>query len=240
MPSAVNARAKLQAEKEVQNWGKSFGIPTPDATSPNMCIAASKFLVARLAGLFPESAGHLNDFLSSRQAKALAPGIGLEAHKALWGDPSHAFDADVVSRFNQLVIPALLDWGGMKRGRAIKFVALRNAPTHKGDELLAGGVPMVVGVFHGEGRFRGVASNNHYVAIVKGGSKDVWVVDSWGSDPVGGVKRIDPIVGFSFGIPLTLNMSVNGADGWTVLPGKNAFFGYYEEDGAPMKLAVAL
>ena len=81
-----------------------------------MCIAAAKFLVGRLSGLYPESAGHLNVFLRSAQAKNLAPKVNMQRLMALWGHPEHAFDTDVVNDFNTLVLPALIEWGGESRG----------------------------------------------------------------------------------------------------------------------------
>jgi hypothetical protein len=231
---------KLTGMREIQNWGKSFGIRTPEATSPNMCIAASKFLVGRLAGLYPESAGHLNDFLGSAQARKLAPTVNMRRLMSLWGHPEHAFDATVVADFNAQVLPALIEWGGARGLGKVKFVVLKNCPANKGDELLRQQVPLVVGVHYADGKYHGSGRNNHFVTIVKGSSGDVWVVDSWGSEDAGAVKRIRPTFAPSFQIPFILNLNVNGPKGYTVIPGTNRLFGYFDQDGAPMKLAISL
>ncbi|MBI5016135.1 MAG: hypothetical protein HZB55_11715 [Deltaproteobacteria bacterium] len=146
----------------------------------------------------------------------------------------------MIRDFDELVLPALVEWGGTKGLGKINFVALKNCAASKGDELLGKQVPLVVGVHYSPGKYRGNGANNHYVTIVKGSAGDVWVVDSWGSDDEGGVKRIRSTAAASFNIPFILNLNVNGPNGYTVIPGTNRFFGYYEQDGSPMKLAVAL
>ncbi len=117
---------------------------------------------------------------------------------------------------------------------------MKNTSTNKGDELLNANVPMVVGVYYTSSKFRGTGKNNHYITVVKGSTNDVWAIDSWGSDPDGSVARIDRIVAMSFGIPMAVSLNVNGPKGVTVIPGSNPVFGYFEEAGAPMKLAISV
>jgi len=130
--------------------------------------------------------------------------------------------------------------GGVKGLGKVKFVPLRNCPANKGDALLRQQVPLVVGVYYSDAKYRGTGRNNHYVTIVKGAGGDVWVVDSWGSEDEDAVKRVRSTFAASFQIPFVLNLNVNGPKGYTVIPGRNPFVGYYEQDGNPTKLAISL
>lgn len=227
MSSAKETQSHLGAIREMQRWSDR----TPGATSPNMCIAASRFLVAKLTGLVSPPTAHLNDFLHSSQAPAL-PRI---EHKALWGNPSHAFDATYVARFNQLVVPALLTWGGQRPGANVRFVVQRRGSPYAGDRMLAEGVPMVIGVHLRHGRAaQGV--NSHYVTVLRDGASNIWVIDSWGADLGSCVRRINARAAFSLAIPMQLEL----AAGTAVLPGSNLTLGWFEQDGTPLPSVIPL
>lgn len=226
MSQAKDIRAHLGAIREMQRWSDR----TPGATSPNMCIAASRFMVAKLAGLVPPSS-HLNGFLHSPQA----PALPLVEHKALWGSPRHAFDSDLVARFNQIVLPALLRWGGQRPGAQVQFVVNRRGSPYQGDRLLAQGVPMLIGVHLRHGRSV-QGANSHYVTVLRDGGSNTWVIDSWGSELEACVRCIRARTAFSLSLPIQLEL----ASGTAVLPGGNLTYGWYEQDGTTLTNVLSL
>lgn len=226
MSSTKEVRSHLGALREIQRWSDR----TPGATAPNMCIAASRFFIAKMSGLAP-AAAHLNNFLGS----ALAPRMGLAEHKALWGSPSHAHDREQVARFNREVVPALLKWGGLRAGANVRLVVERGGSPHTGDRLLGQGVPLIAGVHLRHGRaVQGI--NSHDVSLVRDGNNNTWLVDSWGSETGSSVRGLPARVAFSFALPMQVELS----SGTAVLPGRNLTLCWFEQDGAPLPNAITL
>jgi hypothetical protein len=194
------APAALVRMREIQAW--QYPSPTPGATAPDYCLAASRFLTGKLAGLFP-SESHLNQFLASPYAK------GLPYPAKAWG----RLDFD----FNGAVLPAAIRWGGKRRiPPDIEFV--RGSNPGEADGFLKNKVPLVVGVsLHGKGQ------RDHFITLVlRGGT--VWAIDSWGDDVDGGVVEVRNWTTFMKPVVVP-----NANAGETTITCKSPFFGWYRD-----------
>jgi len=219
------SRMALEKMREIQKWGDTFSPPdpSPGATAPDLCLAASKFLLGKLVGLFPGSQ-HLNDFLQSSEAQNAASAVGgMGSVRKAWGG-----SLGMVQTFNDQILPASLKWGGLQTGK-IKFTQLWSHAS-RGDQLLGSRVPLVVGVsLHGTG------SRDHFIVVAIDAAKEIWAIDSWGNWTSASVVHLPKKMSFTKPVTVEMNASVT-----TVIPCKHPFFGFYEKDGQPLSLSVAM
>jgi hypothetical protein len=213
----------LEKMREIQayNWPDA---PTPSATAPDFCIAAARFLVGKLVGLFPADR-HLNTFLRSGDAKSLSQDVGEAKLKADWGRLS------TLDEFNEKVLPQAISWGGKrKRSGDVEFVN-KWVTAEFGDKLLAQGVPLVVGV-----SLFGTRTCDHYIAVVADKAGTLWAVDSWGEAGDGSVVELPS--GSTFTKPIKADMNA----GSTTIPCLKPFFGFFrnKESRTALTLAIAL
>jgi hypothetical protein len=222
---ARDIRAALEAIRAIQRWagpGRS-----PRANAPNYCLAASKFTVGKLVGLFPRDAT-LDQFLASAACARAARRLG----HAKSADNFVQLKADLggkLSRnesFNQVVLPAMLEWGGLG-AKGVSFRFDSNAAT--ADARLDRLVPMVVGVDLPGGHAR-----DHFVTLLRVAGGEGWVVDSWHSSEAASVVTLPK------GGTLSGRMTVSMNAGLAEVPCKPGFFGWYVQGGKPMGLAIAL
>jgi hypothetical protein len=218
------SRLALEKMREIQKWGDTFSPakPSPGATAPDLCLAASKFLVGKLAGLFPASQ-HLNDFLQSGEAQSAASAVGdMAGVRKAWGG-----SLSMLQTFNDKVLPASLKWAQLQTGN-IRFAQVWSHAS-RGDQLLTTRVPLVVGVsLHGTG------SRDHFIATVMDAANEIWAIDPWGNWTSASVVHLPRNMTFTKGLTVEMNA------GTTRIPCKHPFFGYYEKDGQPLTLSVAM
>jgi hypothetical protein len=240
---AGSTQSTLESMREIQAWGASYSPaePSPGATAPDYCLAASRFVVGKLVGLFPPD-HHLNDFLRSRAASPKALHTDAVGAKFAWGRLSTTDkrpDLAPAKQFNESVLPAAITWGRADMTTDdtapapgdVKFVSVTgNAAA--GDHLLQQHVPLVVAVsLHGTG------SRDHFIAMVMDRADALWAIDSWGNWKEGSVVKLRP--GTTLAAGLTVAMNASPA---TRIPCAKPFVGWYEtkHDGAPLTLKVAL
>ncbi len=102
-PPSPGTKATLDSLREIQNY--NYPRATPSATAPDFCLAAARFVAAKLVGLLKESQ-HLNGFLASSDAKAST--LSGAALSLAWGKLTTLKD------FNDKALPAAIGWGGKR------------------------------------------------------------------------------------------------------------------------------
>jgi len=222
---AKDIRAALEAIRAIQRWagpGRS-----PKANAPNYCLAASKFTVGKLVGLFPREAT-LDQFLASghcaRAAKRLGHAKAADNFVQLKADLGGKLSRN--ESFNQVVLPAMLEWSGLA-GRRVAFRF--NADAATADARFDKLVPMVVGVDLPGGHAR-----DHFVTLLRVPGGDGWVVDSWHSSEAASVVKLPA------GRTLSSGMEVRMNAGRAQVPCTPGFFGWFVEAGKPLALSISL
>jgi hypothetical protein len=222
MGSHSPTQQTLERMREIQAWNATEHQPSPGATAPDYCLAAARFLVGKLVGLFPPSK-HLNDFLASNQAK----GVGHDKLSAaqVTNRFGHANGLDV---FNKEVLPAAIAWAGLRDGSSVEYVQVwHNAK--RGHQLLEQGVPLVVGVSLSD-----TGSRDHFITLAPNGGDEVWAVDSWGSWRNGSVVKLP----MKSALNVTVTVEMNAGE--THIPCGTPYIGFYSNGGTPMQVVTAL
>jgi hypothetical protein len=230
-----STRTTLESLREIQAWGQSFNPPepSPGATAPDYCLAASRFIVGKLVKLFPENR-HLNDFLGDKKAVG---SLGMDGQRLrfAWGRlsaPDSRPDVNPRADFNTSVLPAAIAWGGLKEegARDIEYVSsVGNAAL--GDQLLGQSVPIVVGVSLGASKTR-----DHFITLVADRAGNIWAIDSWAASQAASVVQLPAGASLLKGITVNLNA------GTTQIPSPKPYIGFYRhrKSKTPLSLKIAL
>lgn len=223
MPSSSSAAIPtLNNLREIQNY--NYPKPTPSATAPDFCLAAARFVSAKLVGLIQRSQ-HLNGFLASPEAQYST--IKRADLSRAWGNLA------TLTEFNEKVLPIAIKWGtkwGTSwQGKDVEFAHIWS-DTAQADNLLSQHVPLVTGISLSDGR------RDHFIVVVSGTGGAIWAVDSWGEtgpESVVGVPKP-----FTFSKPARVSMNA----GTALIPCSKPFFGFFRERGtrAPLKTVLAL
>lgn len=219
---ASPAASTLNTLREIQNY--NYPNPTPSATAPDYCLAAARFLAAKLVGLVGRSR-HLNDFLSSPEGRGTAS--SLPEQKSIWGH------LNTLEAFNKDVLPAAMAWGQPGGSSKVEFVHLWDRAT-TADILLAKSVPLVVGVSL---KHLSPTVRKHFILLIAGSGGSIWAVDSWGE--TGPESAVAIPLPFTF----TRRTEVSMNAGVTIIPSASPiFFGYFQntDTGEPLRAAISI
>src|SRR6266850_3483380 len=231
-----STQSTLEKMREIQARGQSFSpaLPSPGATAPDFCLAASRFMVGKLVGLYPPSR-HLNDFLKSSEASAKKVGLDRVAVRfafGVLGAPKSRPDLAPLKDFNRKVLPASIKWGRTGQGPDgeaiapgdVEFTYEQGDPAN-GDKLLAQRVPLVVGV-----SLDASGSRDHFIALAPDSTGDIWAIDPWDSSTFASVVKLPA------GTTLVKGVTVSMNAGRTVIPCKKPFVGYFRsrKDKSPL------
>lgn len=222
-------RSNLIKMREIQAWNATEGLPSPGATAPDFCLAASRFMVGKLAGLFPANK-HLNDFLKwERTTKAT--GLKSDQVTLAWGKFSSSSykNFDCRKEFNETVLPAAIGWG--QQGYSADDVEYVDDDPDAGDRLLAMWVPLVVG-----GAFSRRGAVGHYITIVTARTNTTWLVDPWDASKKAAVAQIGS------GKTLNKGFQVETNAGTMYFPAGKPYVGYYrlKSTGAALTLKAVV
>lgn len=221
---ALERAREVQASYTAQTnprTGRSIYVAAVNATAPDLCLAASKFVAGKLAGFYKVTS-HLNDLVLNR-ARApgkdrMAPSQTNHAWGHITGNESFNKTALAASLTKEAGIAnpdwVIADAPMFRHGIGNKHVA-------EADQLLNQGAPLVVGVsLHGKGE------RDHFVCVVKSmRDGSAWLVDSWEDRDVTtpGIYRLSDK--FSFAQPMDL---VTDGSATTRLPCHTMYLGYYQ------------
>jgi len=189
---------------------------------PNWCFFAAKFFAGKITGLF-HPARHTQDFINSSWYKKHK-----ERTKVFysWAKP---FKANRKYFNDHVIRPAiLLPQAGLAKIPPTKKVAQFEMfrSTSKAQSLLGHNIPVVAAVDLKHANTGGWGGQDHYVTIVRGASKGVWIVDPWG------VASRFSIVKHPTG-SLLKKVTVDMNAGMTTLPPNRPFYGYFCDVGGP-------
>jgi len=214
--ASPSEREFLQGLREVQaSRQTSRGPAVRNATAPDLCLAASKYVAGKLIGLFRQTS-HLNELIQNlNKHERIAPAMS----KRAWGGSLSAN-----KYFNEKILPSSLgEDGGVAETHTLNDQPIFDYSTAgniaHAERLLTSGAPLVIGVsLHGKGQ------RDHFICIVRNTKTgSVWAIDSWedGIETTTGVAELKGWTSF------TQRYEIDMDAGPTVIPCNQFFLGYY-------------